>query len=183
MPDLSALPSKSARRYEAMLAAQAYYAENFQRSGDSSTVIMLSGRIYYMSIGLVAGDVVTNICVECLTLGSGSTGIGMKAGVYSKAGGQLAVSGDVSATVGATGAKALALTAPYSIPTTDGYFLALLWIGGTPPVLYRQGAGVGGASLSGGQMAYASKDSQTDLLASDTISNNANSTAYWVGVS
>lgn len=182
MPIYGPVISRSALRYESQLAAQGYYAENFHRNADSSTVIMTTQRAYYMSIGLDAGDVVTNICVECLTAGTGSTGIGMKVGLYSKAGIQLVVSGDVSATLASAGAKALLLSAPYTVLTSDGYFIALLWVGGTPPVLYRQGAGVGGAAISGNQLAYGSVDTQTDLPAPATIANNSNSTAYWVGV-
>lgn len=180
--------TRSAQRYQALVSAQGYYAETLPRNAAASTALLVTGEIYYVSIGLLAGDVVTNILTLCNTLGSGFSGINMKAGLYAKGNGaQLAVTGDISAAHGSTGPKTNALTAPYTVLTTDAYWLAILAIATTPPTLTRgtpaspvyNGAFTGAAMGSlGVQLA------QTDLPSPNATVAYATGAAFglWMGV-
>lgn len=180
MTTLRQAASKSARRAEAVLAAQAYYAENFPARTYQGGTIGITGTIYFMSLGLLAGDVVTNILVNVATLGSGFSGIGARVGIYSSAAAQLATSGDVSATLGATGVKPLPLSAAYTITADGFYYAALISIATTVPTLQRAGNGV--KTTFNGLLNFGTQTGQTDLTAPATLAETSN-LGYWVGIS
>lgn len=186
MPVYNQPVSKSAVRYEALMAAQGYYAETTPRGSASNATIMVSGTIYFNSVGLLAGDVVTNILTLCSLAGSGFSGIGMKAGLYSKAGVQLALTGDISVAHSSVAAKTNVLTTPYTVLTTDLYYVALIGIATTMPTLIRTPAGVATeAVFTGGfSPAYGYQTGQTDLTAPATIASTATTgIAFWSGIS
>lgn len=171
-------------RYAAQMSAQGYFAENYQRQGTAAATTPTSGTVYYMALGLAAGDVVTNINLLCNVAGTGFSGVGVKVGIYTKASGLVASSGDVSALFASAGGKICPLTAPYTVPTTDGYFIALLNIGSANLTLHRAGTGLFTfGAFSGSQIAAGFQNTQTDLPATATITTNTNSIAFWVGVS
>lgn len=176
--------SKSAQRYEATMAAQGYFAENYQRDAANASATTTTGTVFFMGLGLAAGDVVTNIVTMCAGIGSGFSGIGMKVGVYSKAAALLAQSGDVSGQVASTGAKSLPLSAPYTVLTTDAYYLAILAITSSAPTLNRSNQNlVGLGPFSGGTLnVQGVQTGQTDLPATATIST-VSTFGFWVGAS
>lgn len=185
-PIFNPAPSKSAQRYEALLAAEGYYSENFSRSSAAFANLMIAGSIYFQSIGLLAGDIVTNINTVVQTAGAT---LGMvKFGLYTKAGVQLGVTADVKADFTAVGPKIEPLTAAYTVLTTDAYYAAMFCLSGTPlPQLMRgapQNNGFGvfaGAGISPSGI----QTGQTDLTTPATIATAAPAAAiaWWVGVS
>jgi hypothetical protein len=139
--------------------------------------------VYYVAIGLAAGDVVTNIHTRCITAGATFSGIGMKVGVYSKALQLLGSSGDVSPAHLSTGGKVNALSAPLSITTTDLYYLAMIAVATTPPVLNRGGAGGLFSAFGTFAGSAGNQSAQTDLPATASITFNTGMLQYWFGVS
>lgn len=174
-------PSKSAIRNEALMFAEGYFAETGQRCL-TNPVAMATGITYLTAIGLAAGDIVTNLLLACSVGGSGYSGINMKVGVYDKNGNRLRVSGDVSASFG-TGAITCALTTPLLIPTTDGYYIAVLAIASTMPTLYRGSTTLGGGTFTGGTIsAHARATAQTDLTDPVAFGQGSQNQAIWTGV-
>ena len=176
--------TKSTQRTDAQLAAQGYYSENFPRQAVNSSTVPTSGTIYFCLLGLLAGDVVTNLNLLCTTLGTGFSGINMRVALYSKASVQLATSGDVSAQFGSTGTKPCPLTTPYTVPTTDAYFAALIQVGSANVALLRGSPGLNaGGAIGSGTGAYGAQTGQTDLTAPATIAFNNTGNAFWFGIS
>ena len=88
--------------------------------------------------GLLAGDVVTNLYVNVATVAAGTPPTGIYLGLYSVAGasggvvngtlvastGNLAASGLWTGSTGVAGP--IALSSPYTVPTTGGYYFAIV---------------------------------------------------------
>lgn len=180
--------NRSALRYQALVATQGYYAENLQRATIQSPTIMINQSIYYMPIGLLAGDVVTNVIVDVQVGGSGFTGVGVKVGLCTKAGVQLAASADVSASFGSAGVKTLAMSSAYTVLTSDAYLVELLCVitPGTMPTLWRGIGNTGGNTLVTGATlgSHGVQTAQTDFPAPGVPTYNSTvNLCYWVGVS
>lgn len=181
---LYAPPLATSERYRAQMAAQSYFSESFPRQALSTSSAPATGAVYFVLIGLARGDVVTNLHLLCTTLGSGFSGIGMKVGLYSKAGVLLQGSGDVSALFASTGPKVCPLSAAYTVGATDGYLAALLAVASVPPTLLRGAPGQNASgAFAGGVGAYGVQNSQVDLPAPATVANNNGASAFWVGAS
>lgn len=173
------------RRYQAQMAAEGYYAETLPRAAAIGTpAILISGTVYYVNIGLLAGDVVTNLHTLVSVLGSGFSGIGMKLGLYDKTGALLRATGDISAAHASTGPKVNALSSPYTILSTDSYFLAMLCIATTPPTLAKGAlSSVFSGAFTGGVGMAASATGLTDFLSNVTYVYSGSNHAWWIGVS
>jgi hypothetical protein len=89
-----------------------------------------SGEVEAQLVGLVAGDVVTNIIFGLNTAASGTNPTGVFAGLYagSKTGARLALSANLNASAiwTSTGFAVAPLTAPFTVLTTGGYYLVVL---------------------------------------------------------
>ena len=168
-------------RSQVLRSALGYYAETHPRTGLVNNSIQVSGTIYAVAIGLLAGDVVTNIICSCNTAGATLTLV--KLGIYDAAGTLIGVTTDVKAAFASTGAIASQLSTPLTITRTDGYYAAMITTGTTPPTLDRSAtaaAAVGAAP--GGMRLSSTMASQTDLVANATF-GAASPIAYWFGVS
>jgi hypothetical protein len=172
-------------RQNLMIRKLGYYSESFPLGAAANlTTIQTSGTVNFSPVGLLKGDVVTNIWVRVTTLASGFSGIGAKVGLYTTAGVLLASSADVQASLGSTGTKLLPLTTPYTITSDDVYYLAIITIASTPPVMVRGVLGSTVALLAGtGTASYCGHDvSETDLPATAAILYTSG-TNYWMAVS
>lgn len=170
-------------RQQAFMNAQGYFAETYPRGATSSASVMISGTVYYEGIGLVAGDVVTNILATANAVVVTPSGVGMKFGIYTKANVLVANTADVSASFLTVGAKSSALTTPYTVPTTDGYYLAVIVIAATGPGLWRSTAGLNGTGPFGAATlsVSAAQTGQIDLPATGTPTGGT--FGLWLGVS
>jgi hypothetical protein len=173
-------PKKS--RDDILATAQGLISQNFDRqAGGGSGSIMVDGTAYFLSVGLRANDVVSNVSIIVST--AGATLTLSKVGLYNKAGTRLAVSADQGAGWETTGLKTVALASSYTVPADDGYYLAIVSKGTTLPTLLRGAANANGATALGtGMRAYAMQTGQTDLPASATFAATA-PIAFWAAAS
>lgn len=168
------------------MEAQGYYAETFPRQAPASAAAGATGVAYFMAVGLLAGDVVSNLTVDCGTVGGTMTLV--KVGLYDKLGNRLCVSAESSASFASTGTKTLPMIlqsngTPFVVPTDDLYFCAFLGVATTVPALSR-GVGLAAGQGPGAVGVRAVQGSQTDLQASHTLAyNSGTAVTMWMGVS
>jgi hypothetical protein len=144
---------------------------------------MVDGTAYYMAVSLLAGDVVSNIHVAISTGGASLTL--SKAGLYTLAGAQLAVSADQGTAWQSAGTKAAAMGTPYTVPTSGLYYAGIVSKGGTLPTLLRgfsNTLAAAATAIGSGVAPTGAQTGQTDLVDPATITA-ASGIAYWVGVS
>lgn len=146
-----------------------YYAETFPQNATANSSALATGILYTTSIGLLAGDVVTNINIRVATAGSSLTLF--KVALLDKNGNRLAVSADQqSAGAVAVGQKQIAMTTPYTVVADDLYYVAMLSVGTTGPAVVRA-LSVGTESKVTGS-SYANcgfVNAQADIAATNTI--------------
>lgn len=155
--------------------------ENMPLGALPSNTILVSQRAYYSLIGLKKGDVITGACIAIATASASSNHTYI--GLYNSALSQVAVSSDQTTTYdGTTGTVCIAFTGTYTVPSTDGYFVAFLSDATTPPTLIRGGSagGVYASPFSGARL-FATQSSLTSLPSTATLSGSSN-LATWMGV-
>lgn len=159
-------------------------AQTWDRHTGANATILVDGTAYFTLIGLLAGDVVTNLSISVPI--AGVTMSLSKVGLYTTAGVRLALSADQGTAWESAGVKTIAMTSPYTITTSGAYYVAIVAKGGTLPTVMRggifaastsQGAGIGSGSMVAGV-----QTGQTDLPTSATIVSGSGF-AHWVGVS
>lgn len=181
--DRDAKNSREARRATIVKEVTGYFAETSPRDNAVSASPCTAGVIHCTGIGLLAGDTVSNIVV--LNNVAGVT-LGLtKVGIYSKAGTLLASSADINASLLATGAKVLPLTAPFVAPTDDLYYIGILVVSaGTMIQPLRGHAAINAAGAIGtSSVKNVQQTGQTDLPATATLVASSASIAFWFGVS
>jgi hypothetical protein len=163
--------ASAADRYQLALTGQGIIAESYPRHVAVATSGLVTQTLYASLVGLKAGDVVSNISTMMGT--NGATLTLTKVAIYSKASGLLASSADNSAafTSGAVTMVTTALTAPYTVPASDAYYLALLCVGTTPPALYRAFASSSAlySGFGSGVRLVGQQAAQADLPATATL--------------
>lgn len=138
-------------RNQLRATACGYISETAPLVGVSSTVALSAQGVRATSLGLRAGDVVTNIIVCVQTAAAGTAGV-VTVGFYSAASALLASSADVQASFTSTGQKTLAVSTPYTVPA-DGLFYAAILMstayGTTQPAIMSAGGAGGSVALAG----------------------------------
>lgn len=170
-------------RYKIRMTASGVIAETYDRAVSSSSSVVVSQTIYYCLIGLLKGDVVTNLHIGTVTQSTGATTNAYMA-LYDTSGNRLAVSSDVTTALDSVGMKTVAMASPYTVTTSGAYYVAVLVNNsGTPPTFGRNNsnstmtAGIGsGYRLAGVQTG------QTSMPSSGTIGTGA-TIDFWIGVS
>lgn len=146
---------------------------------DSGT--LTSQLVYGSLMGLLAGDLVTNICVEVNQAATSTAPTGIYVGVYGKDGTQLAISGNLKSSsiwTAGTGIVAAPLSAAYTIPSDDVYYFTFLMNGsfaGTALHLIKS-SGVGSAivaAFGSGSFPSVGQSSQATLPSPATFVTNA----------
>lgn len=138
-----------------------------------------SGTINGTAIGLLAGDVITNIAIAQATYTSLCSLF--KVGLYKNDGTLLAVSADYSASL-ATGGQAylIPLTAPYTVTATGGYWLAFIQLNAVGMLIQRcANGGTPGVAFGAGMSAVVQQVGQTDLVNPATLTPA--SVSFWFG--
>lgn len=173
--------TKVARRTALLASGRGYITEAPVNNGATSGATALtSGTIYFTAIGLLAGDVVSNI--STLMTVNGSTLTLTKVGLYDASGTRLASSADASTSFASGAAKivTIALSSAYTVPSDGLYYAAVVCVGTTPPTLSRGQASLSDNALSGSRLMFGRQTSQTDLIASATIGTGG--PCFWVGI-
>lgn len=171
-----------AKRQGVRVAAQALSGENFPRDVAQGALGWTTGDWRAGLIGLLFGDVVTNILVHTTVTGTPTL---VKAALLKSDGTVLASSADVASTWvagSATGTpRKIPLSAPYTVPNDGTYYLSVLFAGGGMPTLIRgtSGLGITLGPDTGGSPGAALASSQADIGASHPLT--ANGTAVWFG--
>ena len=172
-------------RKMACMRGMGYWAETCDRQTAVSSAALTSQLVTFSAVGLLAGDVVTN-----LTVGVGVAGVSVtmaKIAIYSKTGTLLASTANLTTTFESTGVKTAAVTTPYTVLTDDLYYAAVLAVTASTIPNLRSGhtatstgtmAAVGSGVMMCGAMA-----AQSDMPASATIATNNSATFVWVAVS
>lgn len=130
-----------------------------------------SGATRFGVMPLQAGQVVTNIFTSVSVAASSVTTI--KYGIYDSSGNRLAVTDNSTTAHDAVGWPSIALTAPYTVTTTGGYYFAALVVAGTAGSCGTL-ASVTGKAFPGGTpaMCGGTEAGQTDLDATVVVSGS-----------
>lgn len=182
MPVTKTQPYKD--RNQVGVTAAGLIVENGPRQLFTGTQIMTDGVAYFMKIGLRAGDVVTNIVIGITTAGTATTL--SKAGLYTKAGVQLAASADQGSAWNSTGIKSVAMGTPYTVPADDGYYVCVVSKATTTLATLLRGANnsLATAAVGTGMAEIGTQTAQTDLPSPATITFGSGSPqGFWVGIS
>jgi hypothetical protein len=176
MPTVSSFSQRT--RIEVDVIGQGLKGESFSRKNSVSSFLPTSGDVRGTSVGLLTGDVITNLC--CVVVTAGSTVTKAQLALYSKAGVLLANTADSPTTFQSAGAISLALTSTYTVPAEDIYYIALFATATTMPTMLRgiQDTSSTAAFGSGAKAAF-THAGQAALPAPATLSANAN--AIWFG--
>jgi hypothetical protein len=168
-------------RAQILTTAQGLVTQNYERTLVQGSSIMIDGTVYYLSVGLRAGDLVTNVILHVAT--AGATLTLSKVGLYDKSGTRLVVSADQGTAWETSGMKTVALSSPYTVPSDDGFYVALVSKGTTLPTLSRSsGPSAGTIQVGSGMRALAMQTGQTDFPASASFAGTA-PLSFWVGLS
>lgn len=159
---------QSVRR--ALLAeSEGLLVQSFPRQAAGLSNLMIAGTVYFAALPLLAGDLITNVCV-IVTVGGVAVALS-KVGLYDKLGNRLGLSTDQGTSWESTGAKEIPLITPYPVLSDDVYYAAAVSAAGTLPRLYT-GAGTSGfgyVAFGGGTVPYAAQTGQIDLPASAVL--------------
>ena len=162
---------------------QGFLAESAPRSLAQSTTVLASGGVYFVGIGLNQGDVVTNIHLRLISpLAVGVTAC--RVGLYDRAGNLLAQSADLGNSWESGAFKTHPLIAPYIVPTTGLYYVALFctFITTAPTVVRTTGITGVFEAAAGGAILCGTQSGQVALPNPATITNSG-SVSQWVAVS
>lgn len=170
-------------RASAIAVGSGLIAENQDRRQVNGGTTLTSGRVYFNSIGLIAGETITDICMGISSAAAPGNTMS-RLGLYSKAGVLLAQTANLGAAWDTQGMKFAALTSPYLVLTTDLYYIALIQVNaGAPPAPFRLvGSTVQIPLMTGLPFITGEMSAQTDLPANATIVANANIVTMWFGV-
>lgn len=186
-PTLAPLQVASKVRAQALITAQGSIAETLDRRGRLGGDTLADGVAYFVMVGLVAGDVIANCSL--LVSGAGVLMTLSKVGLYSKDGTRRAISADQGTAWQSTGLKTVAFTGSYTVPTTDGYYLAVIGkaTATLPDLVCGNDDAAAGESLpvGSGKGSFGFQSAQTDLPSSATITTTASaaSRAWWLAAS
>jgi hypothetical protein len=140
-------------------------------------------------LGLLNGDVVTNIVVFVDSAASGAVPTRIELGLYDLTDALLGTTGNVAANAGwTTGSHylVLALTAPVTITSDNGYYCSILHNGsfaGSDPKILKAGAGLNGLGKSvGAAHRYCWTQAAQTVLPATATEADANDLT-WFGVS
>lgn len=178
-------------RREVAISAAGLITCNFNLELATNTLAPATGNTYGMVVGLLAGDVVTNLCFAVSTAGVGTAPTLFRVGLANPAGTVVAVTADIHASSVLTtlGIAQVPLTAPYTVPAAGGYRIVILKVGAfatTDVVLARApalpAAAMSAAIGSGIRTVATYGTSQPDLPTVGTaLPSSTNAfTAYWV---
>jgi hypothetical protein len=167
-------------RNELRLAGQGLLSEPYPLATASTNSVMTTQSIYFSKIGLLKGDVVTNVHVPVTTAGTASTSTFVA--LYDTAGNRLAVSNDLTTALDSTGLKTLALSGAYTVLQDGDYYAAILTVSGSPATIARNAsASQVQGSVGSGTKGFGFQSGQSTMPTTATIGTGG--LTMWIGVS
>lgn len=167
-----------------LVRGQGLINQNFPPYAATTAGLMVSQTVYFGLIGLLKGDIITNIHVAVSTTGTTTTNTFVA--LYNSAGNRLAVSNDLTTALDSTGMKTLALSSAYTILSDGAYYIAILTVNGTPANCATLVRGTSNnsvmAAVGSGVKVDGTQTGQSTMPSSATISAGT-TFGYWMGVS
>lgn len=152
-------------RNQQKILGRGYTGETYQLDAVTTSVNMTSGDVRAASVGLLAGDKITNIIF--FAWAAISTITTLKVGVFDSSGNLLASSANSTTNVAANTLASYPLSAPYTIGSDGLYYLGVVVVATTPGQLGMTGGGNGKESAIGsGVKGALLKSGQTDIPSS-----------------
>lgn len=108
--------------------------ETYDFGTQTNATTLVAGNAYFIGIGLLAGDVISNVYLIVNTAAAALTY--SRIGIYDKTGALLAISADQGASWQTTGFKTVPI-GPLTIPATDIYYIGIFTAGTTLPLITR----------------------------------------------
>ena len=173
-----------AARRAAIAQYDGIFAETFDRLCQQTSTALIDGTVYYTRIGLIRGDVVTNLRID---IGGAGTGTSIaKLGLCDKNFNLLRISADLSAAVNSSGEKITPMlttpglvASPYTCTDDDQFYAA--WFAKTATTMPGANRAF---SFAGRGVSVANLTGQTDIpaTASPTIGGSG-AAPIWIGAS
>lgn len=141
-----------------------------------------SGLLVASLVGIAGGTTVTNLITAVAVAGTALSFA--KLGLLDSSGNFLAATASASATFNSgTGYRSIALTTPYVVPVSGGYYVCYLQYGSgaTGATLYRGTTQSLGMQIGTAARPYAQVTNQTDISGNVTLADATSS--YWFAVS
>lgn len=154
----------------------------------TTTSLSIAGRVYLVALWVRQPTLLSNAWIQVTTGATGATAGQNFLGLYNSAGTQVAVTADISASLGTTGAKTAAFTTPYSAPSGQ-YWMGMVFNAATTlPTLASaiSASNYGHLNNAAANYRFAVNGSgATALPASITPASNSttNALTFWTGVS
>lgn len=186
LTDLPAITTGATREYWRMhalgLHGQAWPYDNVNTGS-----VPVDSTGYFSLTGFLQGDVVTNIAVGVHGLAAGTAPTGIYLGLFDKTGTALATTANVASSSLWKTTRLIAtfaISAPYTILSSDGYYLAFVKVGvfGTTDLNLALGSSATELTtnpISGFVAATRAQAGRTDLSTNATL--GASSVNYWMG--
>lgn len=169
-----------AKRRRLLLAAQGIKGETLPRAEAQGAFAPAAGDQRASLVGLLAGEVITNLYAHVTAAGVGVTLA--KLGIWDSTGTLLASTADIDTEfTSGTGVKGGALSTPLVVPSDGGYYIGLVSVGGTSATILRASSGITGYSAQaapGGVPPSVANTGKTDI---GTLTVTASGTAPWFG--
>lgn len=173
-------------RYEICLRDRGLIAETSDPRTLAGATISVSGTVYFTSIGLRLGDVVTNLSIGITTAGAGMTR--SRLGLYTAAGVLLAQTADLGAQWQTNGIQTAPLTAPFTVTSSGLYYIAAIAVASVTQPVFQKGEGnttlPNNTAVGAGFASYQVQLAQADLPNPAVFAaKGAAGFAPWFGVS
>lgn len=164
------------------LDGQGLIAETLPRAAATEITAILTQQVYYMLMPLHAGQVVTNLSIGINAGGASNTFT--KFGLYDSSLALVASSADDPDHLETSGVRTLAMSTPYTVPTTGSYYAAVLCVSASMPTVFRGSLSVLSNAVGSGLRPWAHQTGQSDLPATAVFAAAGGGTlAVWMGAS
>jgi hypothetical protein len=182
MPEIQSptpVPRSQLRDY----TGETLFNQNYDRQLSRVGALAVTQTVYFMALGLRAGDVVTNLSTV-ITTGGTTVTIG-RMGIYTKTGTRLGFTTNQTTAWESAGVKTQPMSPVLTIPSDDGYYVALVAVSAVtmPTYLVANSTASQNAVVGSGMFPFGVLTGQSDLPSSATVVVGAAPLAIWVAVS
>lgn len=176
----------SGERSQIAAVTQGLKGQNFDRHLVSTAAVLTDGVVYLSMVGLTVGEVITNMHFKMSTAATGTSL--SKMGIYTVAGTtvtRVALSADQGSAwdSGGFAIRTVPLSTPYTVPTTGGYYFALVSKAATTLAQCDYAQARQANAFGANPPPYGVITGQTDLPASGTINPSSAVSTWWMGFS
>lgn len=172
-------------RQAALVRAQGLISETGPRSQYTSTGLAIDGTEYLLALGVLKGDVISNIHLAVTAAAAVGATTRAKIGLKDAAGNLLASSADLGNAWESTGTKTHALSGPYTVLTSGGLYVCVLGKNPTTMPTFLRASNVTNAAQAVGSNLRSFCTGGTGLtdLPNPSTPQTGAPLAFWAGVS